>query len=73
MEYKKNHLRTNIDVLGTLRTFEPLDSFFIRTEDSKMEYKTIVNKYYRLKTQGFIDGKFTFIKHEKGVLVFRTE
>lgn len=73
MECKKSHLRTNLDVLGTLRTFEPLDSFFIRTEDSKMDYKTIRNKYDRLKSQGFIDGKFTFLNHEKGVLVFRTE
>jgi hypothetical protein len=73
MELKKKHLVTKIDVLGTLRTFEPTDHFFIRTEELQMDYKTFRNKYDRLRQSGFIDGKFFMKEHPNGVLVFRTE
>lgn len=73
---QETHLKKReiVDIFGTLKNFNPLESELILFEDSKTETTTFRVRYNQLKAQGLIDGTFSFhhSANPKGTTIVRT-
>lgn len=73
---QETHLkkREMVDILSTLRSFEPLESELILYSDSLTETNTFSARYQQLKAQGVLNGTFSFHRsnNPKGTVIVRT-
>lgn len=73
---QETHLkkRLTVDILSTLRSFQPKETELILFEDSHTETNTFSARYQQLKSQGVLDGTFSFYRsnNPKGTIIVRT-